>query len=88
MCLTRYKIALLVLLIFVSSVSLHAEIKIYNIRGQLVRKLENITKIDSCNYSIQWDGKNNQGREVANSVYFYTLQLDDNTVSKKMLLVR
>ena len=64
------------------------EVMIYNLKGQLVKELENITKIDSCNYSVQWDGKNNNSREVANGVYLFTLRLGDKSISKRMLIVR
>ena len=64
------------------------KVMIYNLKGQLVKEIENITKIDSCNYSAQWDGKNNKGREVANGVYLFTLRLGDISISKRILIVR
>ena len=65
-----------------------ARIDIYNIKGELVKELQNIKKLDNGKYFVQWDGKNNEGKEVSSNVYIYRLRVGDKSVTKKMLLVR
>lgn len=38
--------------------------------------------------AIYWDGRNEQGTKVASGVYFYTLQTEHSTHTKKMLLLK
>ncbi len=63
-------------------------LNIYNIKGKLVRKLLNNRIMYSGNHFIQWDGKDNKGKEVSSNVYIYRLRIGDKSISKKMLLVR
>ena len=60
----------------------HAEIKIYNIHGQLIKTL------GRTHGSVIWDGKDEFNNDVANGIYFYTLYTKNNTISKKMILMR
>jgi hypothetical protein len=48
-------------------------LKIYNILGQKVKVL--VDEYQNAGYkSAKWDGKDDQGREVASGIYFYRLQ--------------
>ncbi|KPL04738.1 MAG: hypothetical protein AMJ73_03765 [candidate division Zixibacteria bacterium SM1_73] len=51
---------------------IHTTLKIYNILGKEVRELVN-TRQSPGNYTIIWDGKDNNGKEVASGIYFYQL---------------
>jgi hypothetical protein len=62
-------------------------LKIYNILGQLVRTLVDEPK-EAGTYEVRWDGRDENGNEVASGVYFYKLQAGDFTQTKKMVLVR
>ncbi|MCK4339004.1 MAG: T9SS type A sorting domain-containing protein, partial [Candidatus Cloacimonetes bacterium] len=64
-----------------------AQIKIYNIKGQLVKNFELRTPNSELN-SIVWDGKDDSGKPVANGIYFYKLTKGNKTLVKKMLLLR
>ncbi|MCK4358316.1 MAG: T9SS type A sorting domain-containing protein, partial [Candidatus Cloacimonetes bacterium] len=66
----------------------NVELNIYNIKGELVRKLLNNKVMNIGKHFIRWDGKNKEGKEVSSNVYLYTLRVGDNSISKKMLLVR
>jgi len=65
----------------------HTALKIYNIRGEEV-----ITLVDqeqrAGRYKVVWDGRNNQGKEVASGVYFYRLKAGEFTAARKMVLLR
>jgi flagellar hook assembly protein FlgD len=39
-------------------------------------------------YTIQWDGKNDKGEQLASGVYFYELKVGDYTSTKKMVLLK
>jgi len=65
----------------------HLALKIYNILGQLVKTLVNEEK-PKGNYSVVWDGRDDQGKEVSSGIYFYTLMTDNYRITKKMTLLK
>ena len=65
----------------------HVNLSIYNVKGQLVRTLVDEFKINN-HYKIVWDGKNDHGIPVASGVYFYRLETDSFSESKKLILMR
>jgi len=73
-----------------------AEIKIYNIAGELVRKVKDteIDKADAPIYKFLWDCKNTSGKEVASGIYIYTVEVKESTgngnkkVTKRMAIIR
>ncbi|MFQ5604489.1 MAG: YCF48-related protein [bacterium] len=66
-----------------------AEVKltIYNLLGQRVAMLVD-KKMPAGFYSIQWDGKDQNGRNVASGIYVYRLQTADFVKAKKLTLLR
>jgi hypothetical protein len=72
----------------------HVQLEIYDILSQEVKTL--VDQVEEAGiWSITWDGKNNNGAEVASGVYFYRLNVYDiDNLSnvfkqtKKMLLIR
>ncbi|HPT72720.1 MAG TPA: T9SS type A sorting domain-containing protein, partial [Candidatus Cloacimonadota bacterium] len=71
------------------SVPMTAKVKlrIYNIRGQLVKELVNQT-VEPGRYKAVWEGKNNAGHSVASGVYFYRIEANGKTITKKMLMLK
>jgi len=62
-------------------------LNIYNILGQKVRVL--VDEYQSAGYkSANWDGKDDQGRDMASGVYFYRIEAGKFVQSKKMLLIK
>jgi flagellar hook assembly protein FlgD len=55
--------------------------------GQRIRTLINSQR-SSGSHTVVWDGRDNQGREVASGVYFYEIVSGAFSKSAKMLLVR
>ncbi len=71
----------------------NAEIKIYNVKGQLVKCLECGESLSTKapmyrDYSINWDGKDENRNQVPNGIYFCRLSSGDKSAVKKMLLLR
>jgi len=62
-------------------------LKIYNILGQEVRTLVDKEQAPGY-YSVNWDGRNAQGREVTSGVYFYRLKVGDYAKTMKMVLLK
>lgn len=63
------------------------KIYIYNTLGQLVKTIdqgENSVGI----YTVEWDGKNDDGDTLSSGVYFYQLRTKDFNKTMKMLLVK
>lgn len=66
-------------------------IKIYNLRGELVRILElgfhwrgRYTDRENAAY---WDGRNQLGERVSSGIYFYFIQADNFAATRKMIIV-
>ncbi|MDD2229051.1 MAG: C25 family cysteine peptidase [Candidatus Cloacimonetes bacterium] len=60
---------------------------IYNLKGQKIRELINSHQPKGT-HSVVWDGKDNNGRNVASGVYFYRLTLNNQQIERRMLLLK
>ncbi|MCK4306833.1 T9SS type A sorting domain-containing protein [candidate division WOR-3 bacterium] len=70
-----------------SPVDSRVSLKIYDIMGRLVRTPVNENK-NAGYYNIQWNGKDESGKKVVSGIYFYKLETDNYTITKKMHLIR
>ena len=61
---------------------------IYNIAGQVVRKLIDGEALAAGQYQAAWDGRSESGASVANGLYFYLLHAGDYVAKRKMVLLR
>ncbi len=65
----------------------YVEVAVYSIRGSQVRVLfSGFSAVGRL--LLQWDGKDNQGRSVASGAYFCRFRAGDQSVTRKMLLVK
>lgn len=62
-------------------------LKVYNAAGQCLKTLVNEDK-KTGSYEVVWDGRDGQGKQVANGVYLYRLVTADGPVARKMILVK
>ena len=60
-------------------------LRIYDVDGRLVRKLAECRQ-DAGRYSLNWDGKDKQGRACPTGVYFCSLKTEDSDAVAKMLI--
>jgi hypothetical protein len=67
-----------------------AEIKIYNIAGELVKKVRDseIDDTDAPIYKFLWDCKNSSGMEVASGVYIYIVEVEDRTNGENKKVIK
>jgi M6 family metalloprotease-like protein len=66
---------------------LHTTLKIYNLRGQLVKTLLDEDK-PGGNYTLLWDGKDGGGKAVSSGIYFYKLTAGSFSETKRMVLLK
>jgi hypothetical protein len=64
-----------------------ARVVIYNLLGQEIRELAN-SAFTPGRHSLVWDGRNSRGAQVATGVYFYRLESGEQSVTRKMLLLK
>ncbi len=62
-------------------------LRVYNILGQVVKTLVD-EPLPAGSHAIMWDGKNQQGSDVASGVYFYRIKAGDFESTQKMTLLR
>lgn len=60
---------------------------VYNIRGQKVITLVDELK-EAGQYSVNWNGLDENGRRVSSGVYFYRMSAGDFTAVRKMVIVK
>ncbi|MBI4722365.1 MAG: T9SS type A sorting domain-containing protein [Candidatus Stahlbacteria bacterium] len=66
------------------SIMLGAKCLIYNLSGRLMR----VFPISQPVNSITWDGKDSQGRDLPNGMYFCRLQIKDFNQTTKVILIK
>jgi hypothetical protein len=65
----------------------HTSLRVYDILGREIITLVNEVK-PAGTYTVEWDGKDSQGKKVAGGTYFYQLKSGSNSkITKKMLLL-
>jgi hypothetical protein len=67
--------------------NVQVQLKVYNMRGQLVRTLVDESKSEGS-YQIQWDGTDNYGRRVSSGVYFYRIKAGEFSKTRKMVILK
>lgn len=65
----------------------HVNISVFNVLGQKVRTLVD-NEYDAGEYVADWDGLAEDGSEVATGIYFYKLETEKYTSTKKMMVLK
>ncbi len=63
------------------------ELKVYNLKGQLVRNLVD-SYLAAGSHSLIWNGRDNNEKAVSSGVYFYYLKADNTVQTRKMVLLK
>ncbi len=63
------------------------ELIVFNIKGQHVKTLIN-EKLAARNHQVMWDGKDENSKSVSSGIYFYKMNTDNYTSTKKMILMK
>ena len=62
-------------------------LRVYNIRGQLVRVLVD-GEVEPGNYQVVWDGRNDKGEDVSSGIYFYRMNTETFTKNRRLILIK
>ncbi|MEE9554043.1 MAG: FlgD immunoglobulin-like domain containing protein [candidate division Zixibacteria bacterium] len=65
----------------------HVNLSIHDISGGIVATLED-SYLQAGSHSITWDGRNSAGQTVSSGVYFYKLNSEGYTDTRRMLLLK
>lgn len=66
-----------------------ADVKIYNIRGELVKKVYSEIAYEMIENRVIWNGRDENNQAVSSGIYFYKLNVDNKTEAiKKCLLLK
>jgi len=64
-----------------------ATLRVFDVQGRLVRTLVN-GPVAAGLHTVDWNGRNDDEREVAAGVYFYRLEAGEKNATRKMILLR
>ena len=67
--------------------SSHVSIKIYDVTGREIKSLVN-QKMTPGKYTVDWNGIDNNGLQIATGVYFYRFVASGNVFVKKMVMIK
>ncbi len=71
-----------------AEIAKNAEIIIYNIKGQKVKQLLS-DQLSAGEYSVVWDGRDDNNKSVSSGIYFYKLEVNGKTEAvRKCLLLK
>ncbi|KPJ73483.1 hypothetical protein AMJ52_03640, partial [candidate division TA06 bacterium DG_78] len=62
-------------------------VRVFDASGSVMRDLFDAT-LEPGPYSITWDGKDNNGRILPKGVYFYKLETDETSITKKTIFLK
>jgi len=62
-------------------------IKVFNVKGQLIRTLLN-ERLSSSYHSVIWNGKDDNDSSVASGVYMYQLKANETVLNRKCILLK
>jgi len=63
-------------------------LSVYDVAGRLVRNLLSREYAKPLRDRVVWDGRDAQGKQVQSGVYFYRIEADGYTATRKMLLLK
>ena len=61
-----------------------ATVKIFNLRGDTIRLLITDRIFESGSHKIYWDRKDNDGKLVQSGQYFFQIEADEFSITKKI----
>ena len=62
-------------------------LKIFNVKGQLVKLLVDEQK-QKGDYTVIWNGTDMQNKQVSSGAYYYRLQVDNRVKTKSLILLK
>ena len=63
------------------------DLAVYDVTGRRVRTLVS-GALNAGSHDVIWWGRDDTGGELASGLYFYKMQTDEKTLTRKMLLLK
>jgi hypothetical protein len=63
------------------------KVRLYNIKGQMVKELCNKT-MPKGRHKFIWDGKNQNGKAAASGIYLIRLETKDKVITQKAMMLK
>jgi hypothetical protein len=64
------------------------EVTMHDAAGRVVRTLVAGSRLGAGPHAVSWDGRDDDGREVASGVYFCSVRADGEKLTGKMVVIR
>ncbi|MBC8366305.1 T9SS type A sorting domain-containing protein [bacterium] len=64
-----------------------AKLTVFDVRGRAVTILSD-GHMGAGRYSVDWDGRDDKGRQMASGLYFYKLEAENQVLTEKMLMLK
>ncbi|MBU4487306.1 MAG: T9SS type A sorting domain-containing protein [Candidatus Delongbacteria bacterium] len=61
---------------------------IFDSKGNKVKEIFRDKIHKEGSYSVSWNGKNDEGKDVGNGLYFYKMQFNNSILTRKMLMLK
>ena len=68
--------------------SQRVSLRVFDLAGRLVRTLVDKETLEPRRYRREWNGRNEAGQLMAAGVYFYRLDTDRTSETRRMMLVK
>ncbi|MFA5033050.1 MAG: C25 family cysteine peptidase [bacterium] len=72
----------------IGEMATRVKLNIYDASGRLVKTLIDNSNVKPGNYSIRWEGINDNAKKVASGIYFYKLETENFKATKKLVLIK
>jgi len=63
-------------------------LRVYDVAGRLVRTLLDEERLAGRNQRVTWNGLDDQNRRVSSGVYFYRLEAEGVSLTRKMVVMK
>lgn len=60
---------------------------VFNLKGQVINTLVNAPK-NAGSHTVNWDGKDDNGRPVSSGIYFLRMTTNDSTQTRKLTMIK
>jgi hypothetical protein len=64
------------------------QIQVHDAAGRVVRTLIRGSLLDAGPHTVAWDGRDDEGRDVASGIYFCSVRADGEKLTGKMVVIR
>ncbi len=63
------------------------DVKIFDVSGKLIRNLTHDFQ-ETGAHTVQWNGKDDRGKQLSAGLYFYQVQFGRDIITKKLILIK